>query len=167
MQLRKLKSKDAHYMLEWMHDEDVTKFMKADFMKMSLQDCEKFIVAAQTDRQNIHYAVCDEKDEYLGTISLKNISLHDRNAEYAIIFRKKAIGTGVAMEATKEILRIAFDELKLNRVYLDVLSDNKRAVKFYEKVGFVKEGVWRQHFFLKGKYRDVIWLSMMKGENHE
>lgn len=164
MKLRQLENKDAEKMLEWMHDEDVTEYMLADFNNMQLQNCVDFIENASKDTQNKHFAVCDENDEYLGTISLKNINERDMSAEYAVIFRKKAIGSGAAFWATREILKIGFETMNLNRIYLDVLCDNKRAVKFYNKVGFIQEGIWRQHFYLHGQYRDVLWLSFLKDD---
>ena len=36
MKLRKLEAKDAPFMLEWMHDEDVVRYMRRDFMSMTL-----------------------------------------------------------------------------------------------------------------------------------
>jgi hypothetical protein len=41
--LRKLKQSDAPLMLEWMHDEDVVHFMKADFQHKTLSDCENLL----------------------------------------------------------------------------------------------------------------------------
>ena len=55
---------------------------------------------------------------------MKNIDLDNKKAEYAICVRKKAMGTGVAKEATLEILRIAFEEMGLNKVYLNVITEN-------------------------------------------
>lgn len=164
MRLRELDIKDAEFMYEWMHDKDVIYWMLADFSKMTIDDCKQFIIKAKDDKANLHYAVCDDNNEYLGTISLKNISERDKSAEYAIIFRKKAIGTGVSMWATQKIIDIAFNELGLNRIYLDVLCDNKRAINFYKKVGFIQEGIWREHFYLNNSYRDVLWLSLLKKE---
>lgn len=164
MILRKLNKKDAPFMLEWMHDSDVTYYLRNDFANMRLEDCELFIKKSESDLNNIHYAVCNNMDEYMGTISLKNINKRDATAEYAVSFRKCSIGKGLAKEATKEILRIAFDDLQLNRIYLDVLCDNKRALRFYAKIGFIKEGIWKEHFYLHGKYRDVLWLRLLRTE---
>ena len=114
--------------------------------------------------KDIHYAIADEYDEYLGTISLKDVDLTDRKAEYAISLRRKAQGRGIATEATCEILRLAFEEYGLERVYLNVLSDNNRAIRLYERVGFVYEGAFRKHLFLRGEYRTLKWYSMLKEE---
>ena len=80
---------------------------------------------------------------------------------------KEAQGTGAALFATFEILEKAFNELKLNKVYLDVLKTNKRAIAFYKKVGFIQEGEFRNHFQKNNKYIDLLWFSMLKDEFEE
>lgn len=134
--LRQLEIKDAPLMLEWMQDPSIACFFRFDAQRMTLADCEEYIRNAWDDIRSRHYAIVDEKDEYLGTISLKSIDYEKQEAEYAISTRKKAHGTGVAMIATKEILRIAFEDLDLKRVYLNVLKENGRAIAFYVKTGF-------------------------------
>ena len=59
-------------MLEWMHDPDAVRYMRADFSGMTLADCERFIAAAQQDTPSLHRAVADEAGVYQGTVSLKN-----------------------------------------------------------------------------------------------
>ena len=73
-------------------------------------------------------------------------------------------GRGVAQEATRLILQKGFNEMGLNRVYLNVLSDNTRAVRFYEKCGFVFEGEFREHIKLEGKLKSLKWFGMLKRE---
>lgn len=165
MKLRYLQEDDAAFMLEWMRDEEVTYYLKKNFHDFTLEQCLQFIKTAQSQTHvNRHYAICGIDGEYMGTVSLKNINMEDRNAEYAITMRKKSMGTGLAYEATKEILSIAYRELDLHKVYLDVVCDNVRAVKFYEKVGFIKEGIWKQHLLIKHEFKDVMWLRLLKEE---
>ena len=47
MILRKLKAKDASLMLEWMHDENVVRFLKAAFSEKTIEDCFTFVDSAQ------------------------------------------------------------------------------------------------------------------------
>ena len=72
MQLRCLQPQDAPLMLEWMHDPDAVRYMRADFSGMTLADCERFIAAAQQDTPSLHRAVADGAGVYQGTVSLKN-----------------------------------------------------------------------------------------------
>lgn len=164
--LRKLQPKDAVYMLEWMHDESITKNFEADFASFTEEKVKNFIESSFTD-ENQHFAVVDEKDEYQGTISLKNISSRDRNAEYAVSFRKSAQGTGLARLATEELLQYAFTELNLERVYLNVLESNLRARRFYEKAGFKQEGVFYKHKFINGQFQNLYWYGILKEQRNK
>ena len=133
MKLRKLELKDAPLMLEWMHDKDVTANMNRDFSSLSIEDCERFISNSVNNKQNVHMAVVDDNDEYLGTVSLKSVDYEKRNAEFAITIRKCAMGRGVSSYAMQEIIRIGIEEMNLDCVYWCVSPVNVRAVKFYDK----------------------------------
>lgn len=170
VRLRQLQSKDCIGMLEWMHDIDMVRYFRADMLTKTKKDVLEFINQADVvplNGRSVHYAIVEEADEYLGTISLKSINLKDRNAEYAISLRKAAQGRSVAYAATKELLNIAFNQFNLERVYLNVLSENKRAIRLYEKCGFALEGEFRNHLCLGGQYQNLRWYAMLKKEYQE
>ena len=135
--LRPLEIKDAGRMLEWMNDKDTTQHLQIGARTYSLPDTIDFIQHAVVEEHNLHRAVVDKSDNYVGTVSLKNIDQVQGEAEYAIALHPVARGTGAAFIATKEILNIAFIKLKLHRVYLNVREENQRAIRFYEKFGFL------------------------------
>lgn len=169
--LRYLKKKDVQGMLEWMHDADINQFFRFDAEHMTEEKAEKFVedsIKAIKKKTSYNYAVVDGTDCYLGTISLKNVDWDAKSAEYAISLRKTAQGKGIAAAATSILLEDAFKKLELNRIFLNVLSENKGAIRMYEKFGFVYEGEFRQHVFLKGRTRDLKWYSILKDEyvNH-
>lgn len=158
--LRRLEKKDAAYMLEWMHDETITCNFRYPFAAMTLERAKIFIDYS-FDEENQHFAITDNKDEYMGTVSLKHISEVDHNAEYAIVMRKKAHGTGLAERATMEILKYAFQDLGLHRVYLTVLSDNIAARKLYENCGFDLEGELKDVIRLGDRYRSQACYAIL------
>lgn len=164
MELRDFKEKDAKPMLEWMHSDLSQKVFAKDFNSFTKEKVLDFIKNAKNYKNQIHLACVDDNDNYLGTISLKNIDYENRNAEYAISFHEKAFGTGASTYATEEILRIAFEELKLQKVYLNVLSINERANAFYNKIGFKKVGIFHNHILKNNGYEDLIWYEMQKEE---
>jgi len=163
MALRKLEKKDYIYMKEWMQDEDITSNFRTNFNNKKEDEILKFIENSCNDR-DINLAIVNENDEYMGTISLKNINYIDRNGEYAIVLRRQAIGTEVAKIATAEILDMAFNKLKLERIYLNVYSQNTRAVKFYKKFGFKYEGEFKKHIFYNNEFKDLMWFAILKEE---
>ncbi|MBQ0067167.1 MAG: GNAT family N-acetyltransferase [Phascolarctobacterium sp.] len=138
MRLRKLKSKDAPLMLEWMYDKNVTEHLAKDFSKLTLYDCQNFINKSQNDKNNLHLAVVNDTDEYQGTVSLKNIDYEHKKAEFAIAIRSCAMGKGFGRFAMQEIIKIGLEKLKLQEIYWNVKKDNERAITMYDNLGFTK-----------------------------
>ena len=56
-------------------------------------------------------AIVNDKDEYMGTVSLKRIT--DSNAEFAIVVRKCAMGKGYSKYGMKKIMKYGFDKIGL------------------------------------------------------
>ena len=167
IRLRLLQAKDAPFMYEWMTDPSITVFFRFDTSKISLESCLAYIGKALDDPNTLHFAIADEDDEYLGTISLKDIDQEKSQAEYAISTRKKAHGSGAALEATRQILQYAFESLGLDRVYLNVLAENGRANAFYRKAGFrfVREDP--DALELWGVRKTLNWYEITKSEYRE
>lgn len=138
MKLRELQIKDAKLMLEWMHDLDVIKNMQTNFAEKTLEDCERFIQNSWNDKKNLNLAIVNEKDMYMGTVSLKHINNVYRSAEFAITIRRVAMGKGYSKYAMKEILNMALTKMGLKKIYWCVSKENVRAVKFYDKNGYQK-----------------------------
>lgn len=170
IKLRNLEEKDAPFMLEWMHDPEIQKAFKKNMLDATIEDAKSFINKSKMPVElatgmSLHYAIVDrEDDQYLGTISLKDVDLENGTAEYAITTRKLAHGKGIAYKATKLILEKAFQELRLRRVFLSVHADNTAAIKLYEKSGFKFEGEFREHFFIAGKLVGWKWYGMLREE---
>ena len=133
MKLRKLIKEDACAMLEWMHDENVTRWMQTDFSSKTLHDCESFIEKSQDTGEDLNLAIVDEDNHYLGTVSLKHIDMNQKIAEFAITISSKAMGNGVSKYGMEEILRIGIEELGLENIFWCVSKENERAIRFYEK----------------------------------
>ncbi|MEG1186057.1 MAG: GNAT family N-acetyltransferase [Eubacterium sp.] len=156
--------KDAPFMLEWMHDQSINCNFRFDASSQTLETAEIYIETANQDKKNKHFAVVDDKDDYQGTISLKEIDKENLKAEYAVCFRACAQGKGYASFATQQILKYGFDDLGLNRIYLNVLSENMRAISFYKKIGFIYEGQTMEDLIIKGKRQNLEWYRLLKKE---
>ncbi|MBO6129251.1 MAG: GNAT family N-acetyltransferase [Pseudobutyrivibrio sp.] len=163
MDLRKLELRDAPLMLEWMHDEKIIEKLRTDFASKTLEDTEAFIKNSWADRSNIHLAIVSDEDEYMGTVSLKNI--REGSAEFAITVRAVALGKGYSWVGMQMILEKAFKEYDLNSVYWCVSRDNKRAVRFYDKHNFHEALDIPEHII--NEYRmvpNLKWYSVLKGD---
>lgn len=133
MRIRKLELKDAPFMFEWMHDKSVVQDLKTDFESKTLSDCEAFISDAQSEKENLHLAIVDDDDEYMGTVSLKHIN--ESTAEFGITVRHMAMGKGFAKDGMNSIIQIGA-ERGITNIYWCVDPRNSRALRFYDKNGF-------------------------------
>ena len=165
MRLRDLELKDAPLMLEWMHDENVVEKLRGKFKEKTIEDCKSFIKASENKNCDIHLAIVSDEDEYMGTVSLKNIDRENNTAEFAITVRKSAMGKGYSWYGMEEIIQLAFEKYGLENVYWCVSKKNDRAVKFYDKHNF-HEALDISASILK-RYEgmdDLKWYSVRKGD---
>ena len=150
--------KDAPLMLEWMHDEDVCEFMKANFASKALTDCENFIRHSLESTTELHMAVVNDADEYMGTVSLKNIDTENGEAEFAITMRRAAMGKGYSAFGMRAIIRLGLTEMHLKRVLWCVLKINIRANRFYDKNMYPKmESVPEKYKKLYPEWEQMNW----------
>jgi len=80
------------------------------------------------------------------------------------IGEKEYWGRGYGTDTMITFLDYLFNELGLHRVYLRVQSYNTRALKCYEKCGFIQEGVLRHHCFTRGKHYDELLMGILRDE---
>lgn len=165
MRLRDLKLKDAPFMLEWMHDDSVVERLRGNFKEKTLLDCEQFVKNANNKESDIHLAIVTDTDEYMGTVSLKNIDRSNNSAEFAIVVRKCAMGRGYSWFGMEEIIKMAFNKFELENVYWCVSRKNDRAMRFYDKHNF-HEAVDISVSILKryAGLHDLKWYSVLKGD---
>lgn len=104
-------------------------------------------------------------DRCIGHVGLYGIDHRVRSAEFAIMIGDATHhGKGLGKQITRFVVNYGFEMLNLNRVQLSLLTTNARALRLYESLGFVREGVLRQAQFKGGQYLDVILMSVLRDE---
>ncbi len=73
-------------------------------------------------------------------------------------------GQGYGSDAVRTMLRVAFGEMNLHRVFLRVHADNARGINCYKNVSFQKEGTLRESVFREGTYLDMRIMGIMESE---
>ena len=71
---------------------------------------------------------------------------------------------GYGTETIRLLKKYIFEELNMNRIYLNILEENISSRKLFEKMGFIQEGVQREAVFKNGKYNNLIMYSLLKEE---
>ena len=101
----------------------------------------------------------------IGEIRLDRLDMGDRRATLAIgIFDPEALGRGYGTEAIQLLLGHAFGEIGLHRVSLRVLAYNERAIRCYEKCGFIVEGRERESARVDGEWHDDVMMGVLASD---
>jgi RimJ/RimL family protein N-acetyltransferase len=87
-----------------------------------------------------------------------------RHAEVGVGLVAEARGRGYGTEAMRMMCEFAFFRRNLRRLVLEVLASNAAAIASYRKVGFVEEGVRREHAWVSGHYEDMIEMGLLRSE---
>lgn len=112
-----------------------------------------------------HAWVIEVGGRLVGEIRLDNVDLHDRRASMAIgILDPALLGKGLGSEAIRLLLQHAFADLHLHRIGIRVLAYNQRAIRAYEKCGFVIEGREREAAFVNGVWHDDVLMGVLEHE---
>ena len=107
----------------------------------------------------------EEAWKLIGTTAFDNIDWRNRSSEFGIMIGDKTYwNQGYGTEAVRLIVKHGFNTLNLNRIFLHVFENNPRAIRSYEKAGFVHEGKLRQTEFMDGKYVDTLVMSILREE---
>lgn len=73
-------------------------------------------------------------------------------------------GKGYGTDATLLALRYAFQELNLHRVTATVFSYNTPSLAMCDKIGFTREGAFREYLQRDGQRFDMLLLGMLRHE---
>ncbi|MCC7209608.1 MAG: GNAT family N-acetyltransferase [Anaerolineae bacterium] len=104
-------------------------------------------------------------DKLIGFVALFNIKWSNGSAVLAIgIGEPDYRGKGYGSDALALAVGYAFRELNLHRVGLSVISYNARAIRTYEKVGFVREGMRREAIHRDGRRYDEVLMGILRTE---
>jgi RimJ/RimL family protein N-acetyltransferase len=107
--------------------------------------------------------VIEYQGRAIGEILLDNFVEADGRAGLIIgILDPACIGAGLGTEAIKAVAEFAFDVLKLHKLSMRVLSFNTRAIRAYERVGFVREGLERESALIGGVWYDDVIVGLLK-----
>jgi RimJ/RimL family protein N-acetyltransferase len=102
---------------------------------------------------------------HIGNCRLFDTSAEDRSTTLGIWIGEEGYRSrGYGTDATRALVRFAFEEMNLHRVGLNVFAYNERAIACYRKCGFVEEGRGRQARYARGVYHDVVTMGVLRGE---
>ncbi|MHA1637433.1 MAG: GNAT family N-acetyltransferase [Candidatus Thorarchaeota archaeon] len=169
IRLRALELDDLDIILKYWNHVEIRRYL-GSMIPMSRKAEQEWLERATVSnpwKDGSFVLAIEEKEtcEFLGTISLFDISKQNRHAEFGIaIHNPENLSKGYGTDATQTMLWIGFHVLGLNNIYLYALVGNKRAIRSYEKAGFKKIGVFRKMTYSMGKFQDLVAMDILSEE---
>ena len=151
--------------VEWLNDWEVSQFLMPGMpFPLNLDDETEWYESRRKDKDHVVFAILTlDENRLIGNCGLNRIDLKNRCALFGIfIGDKEYLGKGYGTDATRTMLRFAFEQMGLNRIELEVYDFNPRAARSYEKAGFRREGTRRQALYRNGKFHDIYLMSVLR-----
>ena len=150
----------------WFNDEENTEYMQQHYFPNSKElQLKYFKEEIEGNDKKLQLGIYHKKDKILiGTISLNNIDFQHRKCEISgFIGEKKYQTLKPFLEANKLLIKHAFEQLNMNRIYGGAL--NKDVSDFFVRMlNFETEGVLIDDVYKNGKYHDVYLIGLLKAD---
>jgi len=162
--LRPLEIEDAEIFYMWSQDREITQFSLSSFAyPKSQSDIATWLSTINQNPKNISFGICCIKTgKLVGYAGIVSISQINRSGEFFILIGDKHYwDKGVATDVTQLVNTYGFRDLGLHRIELTAFSDNKAAIRAYEKAGYQHEGIKRQAGFRHGGFYDKVQMSVL------
>ncbi|MFF8472715.1 GNAT family N-acetyltransferase [Streptomyces sp. NPDC015414] len=163
--LRPFTEADADAMGEIVADPEVVRFTFEPSTELTPDRLRTWYGSRATAPDRLDLAVTDpETGEVLGEVVLYEYDAAARSCTFRTLIGPRGRGRGIGTEATRLIVAHGFGSLGLHRVELAAWAHNHRALRVYEKAGFVVEGVRREVQVREGEWADEVIMAILDRE---
>ncbi len=165
LNLRILQKSDINYeYVAALNKESIVAMTEARHIKWTIKNTEEFINLNNNSSNMLLIGVfLKENDIHIGNVRLSNISKIHKRAEISMLFyRKDYWNKGLATEALEIVINFAFDEIGLRRICADYFENNYPSKRIFEKLGFIVEGIFKEHYYSNCNFINSIRVALMK-----
>jgi diamine N-acetyltransferase len=163
--LRPFGKDDAKYLEKWSSDAKLRE-LTGEVEPMSQAETEKFYGELRNDKDRTWFVIVLKKsNRVIGEAGLLRMFRPWRTTDMTIIIgEEKEWGKGYGTETGRLLLDYAINRLGFHRISIGVVGFNKRALSFWEGLGFKKEGVERDGYYCDDEYSDFVMMSILEDE---
>ncbi|MFQ9511160.1 MAG: GNAT family N-acetyltransferase [Lachnospiraceae bacterium] len=166
-----------NYWIRLMNKSDIEQYFNAGFANMdpemcrltgtnaaaSLDSIRRYVLNIVDDDTRYDFLIFDENNIIVGEVVLNEIDWTLRVCNFRIcIFKESNFGKKIGSVVIPEIIKFGFECLNLHRIELDVFDFNERAIRAYQKSGFVIEGQLRKAHLNVDGWHDVILMAILE-----
>ena len=164
--LQVIEISDLEKIYKWKNDFELSNLIMSHPLPFSTHQIHGWFDRNQDDRNQVLFGIyLLEHHQIVGIVRLMFIDWISSNAELGIYIGDAEMrNKGIGKKAIQLILKYAFKQLNLSRVYLHILESSNSTIQLYQGLGFIPEGTLRQHYWVNGKYENVLIFGMLRSE---
>ena len=175
VELRAIYEGDLITLMAWRNNPDFRKNYR-EYRELSLPQQEEWFRQMLKDSSTLMFSIIDPAEErwvkrLIGCCGLTNINWVSRTAEISLYIGKDNLylDNHYAPDAWKTLMHYGFDELGMNKLWVEAYEFDTRRIFLCDSLGFHRDGCLRQNTFKAGGYWDSLIFSLLreewKGEN--
>ena len=154
----KLSCKEHDMIRTWRNSASVKRWLYGKHF-ITPEEHRRFVKNLKYDYRNAYWLVKNQGDEYLGVIYLNRIDFENRNSYFGIYTNPGSKLSGKGKTLLGCLIYLVFEYAGFHTLKLEVIEDNSRAIAFYKKFGFKREGRLKEFVFKEGRWKDVIVMG--------
>lgn len=159
--LRSPEMDDADIMTAWLTDREVTRYIPTFPYSLSKKTQEDFIRNTRVDDTDRTFIIETEDEVPIGICSLNNIDWVNSTAEIRVVlYAKNCWGRGYGFDTVKTMTNYGMMQLNIQTLYANLIEENERAIKCFQKAGYEIEGTLRSRLFKDGQFKNMISMSI-------
>lgn len=165
--LREAKPGDRDGLFAMYADEEVMRYMPLDPFESAEEADDELGWHARIFKEHtgIRWMIEErESGSFVGTCGFLGIEREHNRMEIGYDLTRAHWGKGLMPEAVRAVLNFGFGPLQANKIEARVDPGNTASIRLMDKLGFVREGLLRQHEFEKGHYVDLAAYALLKSE---
>lgn len=166
IELKQISNTDFAKILKWKSDPALSIQIMSKCIVLNEFETIQWIIKNSSDpnqKLNGIYLTSNLKTELIGITRIMFINFESRIGELGIYLGENQYqGLGIGTNALSLTIKQAFEELKLNKLYLRVNSNNLKAINLYKKFNFQIEGILKKHYYNQDMnvFDDITYMSL-------
>jgi RimJ/RimL family protein N-acetyltransferase len=157
VRLRSVVDKDSEILFKWINDRELVEFNSA-FRPISRREHDAWFESIRSKNDVVFFMIEDIGTGItIGSCQLLNISRVKQTAELQIrIGDRRFHNKGAGTDAVRKLSNYGFLVLNLKKISLHVFSFNGRAIRVYEKNGYLREDLKLESVHIDGRAIEVV-----------
>ncbi len=163
--LRQIKFSDAPAMFTYMSDPAVCEHLSW-YPHMHQDDTLRYIAMATHVSEDGPYewALEHKKDGIvIGNAGFHSLNEKNRTIKFSFLISKDYWNKGFMTEASHAMIKYVF-ACGINRIEAECLTANNASQILLGKLGFLREGIFRQKYFFKQRFHDTMLFALVKSD---